>query len=80
MRHAARHPRQGETMMKATKKLVVRREAVRTLASVELRTAAGGSVIGLATEDSGAKACGTTFAADSGAKACGTSVNAGSGG
>jgi hypothetical protein len=67
-------------MMKATRKLVLRSEAVRTLASAELRAAAGGSVIGLATTDSGAKACGTGPNADSGDKACGTTFAAGSGG
>lgn len=67
-------------MMKATKKLVLRREAVRTLASAELRGAAGGSVAGqLATTDSGAKACGTGPAADSGDKACGTTFAVGKG-
>jgi hypothetical protein len=63
--------------MKATRKLVLRREAVRTLASAELRGAAGGSVAGqLATTACGT---GTGPAADSGAKACGTSFAVGSG-
>lgn len=47
-------------MRKATRKLVLRSEAVRTLTSVDLRAAAGGSVEGpQAIADSGAKACGT---------------------
>lgn len=47
-------------MMRATKKLVLRGEAVRTLTSVDLRAAAGGAdAVLLATTDSGAKACGT---------------------
>jgi hypothetical protein len=60
-------------MMKATKKLVVRSEAVRTLASAELRGAAGGSVSGLATTDSGAKACATGPNVGSDDAACTTS-------
>jgi hypothetical protein len=46
-------------MMKATKKLVLRSEAVRTLTSVELRAAAAGGDAGLGTSDSGLKTCGT---------------------
>jgi hypothetical protein len=65
-------------MMKATRKLVLRSEAVRTLTSVDLRAAAGGSVAGqLATTDSGAQACATGPNADSGDKACGTTFAAG---
>lgn len=66
--------------MKATRKLVLRSEAVRTLTSAELRAAAGGSVVGLATTDSGAKACGTSIAAGSGDAACTTSPAAAGGG
>ena len=67
-------------MMKATRKLVLRSEAVRTLASVELRAAVGGSVAGPLATDSRAQACGTSPNADSGDKACGTSIAARSGG
>jgi len=67
-------------MMKATKKLVLRREAVRTLTRVDLRAAAGGSVAGPLATDSGARACATGPNVDSGAKACGTSFGAAGGG
>jgi hypothetical protein len=67
-------------MMKATKKLVLRSEAVRTLTRVDLRAAAGGSVEGPLATDSGAKACGTGPAADSGDKACGTTFAVGAAG
>lgn len=66
-------------MMKATRKLVLRSEAVRTLTSVNLRAAAGGSVINQPAANSGAKACATGPNADSADKACGTSFAVGSG-
>jgi hypothetical protein len=64
-------------MMKATRKLVLRSEAVRTLTSVDLRAAAGGSVVDPMASDSGAKACATGPNADSGDKACGVTFTAG---
>lgn len=65
-------------MKKAIRKLVLQSEVVRTLTSVDLRAAAGGSAEGpQANADSRAKACGTGPNADSADKACGTSFATG---
>jgi hypothetical protein len=54
-------------MKKSTRKLVVRREIIRTLASMDLARAAGGEP-----PETGERACTATVLADTGDKVCTT--------